>query len=185
MAGDVDNPRIWEGADLYVGDLGATAPTDTTTAWGNDWDALGLLSEDGFTFGRDQSVAEHYAWGSILVRTSKSKHKRTFKATVLEDTAIVFGLVNPGSEYEDLGGGVTERTIKVPSGQDLRAFGLEIRDGDITSRIVVPRGEVIEVGELKYGPDEMATRELTVNIYPDDDSIWYYELTDDPQALTS
>jgi hypothetical protein len=181
MAGTVDNARIWEGADAYVGALGSTVPTNVTDPWEAGWEALGLLSEDGAKLGREQSVKEHYAWGSILARTSKTKHKRSIKVTCLEDSAVVFGLVNPGSTAETAGE-VTTRTVVIPS-TDARAFGLETRDGDITRRIVIPHGEVVEVGEVTLSEEEMTGFELTINIYPDEEGVWYYELTNDPAAV--
>lgn len=180
MAGDTDNPRIWEGADVYVAEAGSTGPEDVTNPWPDGWDALGLLSEDGLTESRDQDTTDHYAYGGILVRTTRSKHKRTFKVTCLEDNAVVFGLVNPGSTA-DTSDGLTTRAIKVPT-TDPRAFGFEFRDGEITKRIVVSKGEVTEVGEVTYSDSEMAVYELTVNIYPDADGVLYYELTNDPAA---
>src|SRR5689334_13641230 len=106
MAGDTDNPRVWVNADVYVGDVGSTAPTDIDTAIDADFTALGLLSEDGMTESREDDKTDHYAWGGILVRTTRSKHKRTIKVIALEDNPVVFDLVNPGSEAESVGGGV-------------------------------------------------------------------------------
>lgn len=189
MAGDVDNPRIWAGADVYVADLGATLPTNTTADWPAAWDALGLLSEDdGITESRDQDSTDHYAYGSILVRTTRSKQKRTIAVTALEDTDLVFGLVNPGS-LSVLSAGDTTRTVVVPE-TDPRAFGLEVVDGDIIKRRVIPRGEVTEVGDLQFTDDGLATYPLTISIYPVVDlatygtskPVLYLDITNDAQA---
>lgn len=180
MAGDVDNPRIWVNADVYTAPLGSTAPTDVASPWGAAWDALGLLSEDGMTEAREDEVTDHYAWGGILVRTTRSKHKRTITVTALEDNPTVFALVNPGSSAVT-NAGITTRTVKVPQ-PDHRAFGLELKDGSITKRRVIPRGEIVSVGEVQISDNEMAMYELTVNIYPDGYGVLYYDITDDPQA---
>jgi len=180
MAGDIDNPRIWLNADVYVADPGTAAPTGVADAWPAGWEPLGLLSQDGMTETREQEVTDHFAWGGILVRTTRSNHKRTIVVTALEDNPVVFGLVNPGSESETVGG-ITTRTVKVP-GKDPRAFGLELRDGDITKRRIIPRGEVVTVGEVTRSEDEMEMWELTINVYPDADGVLYTDITDDPQA---
>lgn len=187
MAGDVANPRIWVNADVYVAPVGTTAPTDVTTAWAAAWDALGLLSEDGMTETREEESTDHYAWGGILVRTTRSKHKRTFTVTALEDNPTVWGLVNPGSTATTSAGptppaGVTTRQVYVP-GPDPRAFGLELVDGDITKRRVIPRGEVVAVGDVTISDNEMAMYELTINVYPDGAGVLYIDITDDPQAV--
>src|SRR5690348_2268625 len=97
MAGDPANPRIWVGADVYVAPLGSTAPTDVTTVLNASFVAIGLLSDDGITESRDQDSTDHYAYGGQLVRTSRSKFKRTFEVTAIEDNKTVWQLLNPGS----------------------------------------------------------------------------------------
>jgi hypothetical protein len=72
--------------------------------------------------------------------------------------------------------------VKTPS-VDPRAFGIETRDGDIVRRIVIPSGEVVDVGEVTLSEEEMTGFELTINIYPDENDVWYYELTNDPAAI--
>jgi hypothetical protein len=191
VAGDTANPRIWTEADVWV----APPLTIPTIAPGGDlsdlfdllaadlsaeWDALGLLSEDGMTEHRDENTTDHFAWGGILVRTTRSKYKRTFKVAALEETAVPFGLVNPRST-SDTDGDVTVRTIIVPQ-PDPRSFILETRDGDNTRRRYIPRGEVVEVGDVLYGPEEMQKFELTINVYPDGDGQLFYDITNDLQA---
>lgn len=180
MAGDTDNPRLWEGADLYVAPVGSTAPTDIAGALDEAWLAAGLLSEDGASESRDQDSTDHYAWGGKLVRTTKSKHKRTIKVTCLEDNLTVFGLVNPGSTATTTGG-VTTRKIKIPK-TDPRGFLLELRDGEITKRRILPKGEVSEVGEVTLSDSALQAFELTITIYPAADDTLYIDITDDPQA---
>jgi hypothetical protein len=183
MAGDTDNPRIWLGADVYVGAVGSTAPTDTTTALDAAFKALGLLSEDGMTEKRDQSSDDYYAWGGVLVRTVRSKFKRTFVVTALEDNATVFALVNPGSTAATATG-TTTRTVKNPT-VNPQAFVFEMRDGDVTRRIVVPKGEVTEVGDVKYSDSDITGFELTITVYPASDGTLYKDITDDPAAAAA
>jgi hypothetical protein len=181
MAGDTDNPRLWEGADFYAAPVGTTAPTDVVAALDEDWLAVGLLSEDGASESRDQDSTDHYAWGGKLVRTTKSKHKRTIKVTCLEDNLVVFGLVNPGSTATTTDS-MTTRIVKVPK-TDPRAFLLELRDGEITKRRILPKGEVSEVGEIPMSDSALTAYELTITIYPAADDTLYIDITDDPQAV--
>lgn len=181
MSGDTDNPRIWLEGDIYVAPVGSAAPTNTSTALAAGWEPLGLLSEDGLTETIADDVTDHYSWGGILVRTTRSKHKRSFSVTVLEETAIVMGLWNPGSIMSGPTAGVTTTDVYVP-GPDPRAFVFEVVDGDITKRIYVPRGEVTGRGDVVYSETQMAMRELTISVYPDSTGLLYKEITDDPQA---
>lgn len=181
MSGDTNNPRVWINADVRVAPLGSTAPTDIATAWDAAWDALGLLSEDGMTEQRSDTLTDMYAYGGILVRTTRSKHKRILKVIALEDNPTVFAIVNPGSTVATVGG-VTTRTVKVP-GTNRKAFGLEVKDGDITKRLVIPAGEVTAIADSKIHDAEMTMKELDITVYPDSGGVLYIEITDDPQAI--
>lgn len=182
MAGSTANPRIWLLGDVYFATVGSTAPTDTTTALAAAWKALGLLSDDGLTESREEDSEDKYAWGSILYRTIRSKHKRTFKVTVLEDNKDLFTLVNPGSSAVTATS-ITTRTVKVPTSNP-QAFVFQVQDGTIIKRILVPRGEVTEVGDVVYSEGDPAAKELTITVYPDSSQVLYKEITDDPQAVT-
>lgn len=184
MAGDTDNPRIWAGADVYVADIGTTAPTTTTGSLAAGWKALGLLHEDGLTESRSEDSTDHHAWGGILVRTTRSKHKRTFQVAALEDNDEVWRLVNPGSYAEGGAQTTTTRHVLTPT-TDPKAFLFEMTDGTITKRIIVPRGEVTTVGDIVASDDELTAYELTITVYPDADGALYLELTDDPSAEPS
>lgn len=181
MSGNTDNVSLWTGADVYIAPTATTAPTDVATAWGAGWDPAGLLDgEEGFTTGQEEESSDFYAWGSILVRRTRSKHKRTIKFVALEDPLendVVFGLINPGSPTPTTAGGVTTATIKVPEGGHFFAIGFEVRDGDKIKRRVAAKAEVVEVGELKESESEPAVYEVTVVIYPSSDGTLYTELS--------
>lgn len=178
MAGDADNVNVWQGADVYINDtVAAAGPTDLTTAWAAGWNAVGLLDgAEGFATGREDEVKEHYAWGGVLVKTTKSKHKRTIKFVCMEDNATTFKLVNPGSPTPTTASGVTTSIIKVPTNVEF-AIGFEVRDGDDVKRRIVERASVLEVGEIKESEEEPTVYEVTVVIYPNEDSELYTELS--------
>ena len=182
--GDTSNPRIWEGATIYVAPVGTARPTDVTTAWSGTWKDVGVLhDETGMIESSSETTNDYYAWGGILVRTTRSKEKRTIKFAMLEDTAVVFGLVNPGS-VTWTSGGTTVRTVKVRN-TDKRAFGIETTDGSTVRRRVIPSGEVIEVADISHGEDKMTMYEVTVSVYPDAHGVLWYDLSNDDQVESS
>ncbi len=182
MAGTPENARIWSGADVYAGPVGTTAPTDLVTALNVAFDPLGLLGTEGLSESREMDSDDKYAWGGVLVRTRRSKHKRTFTIVALEDNPIVFGLVNPGSEIGAPAAGIVTKTIKTPI-VDERAFVFEMTDGvTVTRRRVVPRGEITNVGDVTYNEDDLASVELTITVYPASDGTLYLDI-DDAEAF--
>lgn len=183
MAGDIANPRLWEGADLWTAPVGTALPATLTTAMATPWAAVGLLSEDGASETRDEDTSDFYAWGGKLIRTQRSKHKRSIKVTALEDNLTVFDLVNPGSTVATVSG-VNTRTIKIPKGEK-RSFVLELTDGDVKKRRHIPTGEVTEVGEVKLAESDLQAFELTITIYPDANDVLYFDIDNDPQGAVA
>lgn len=176
MAGDPTNAALWQNADVYIAVSGTAGPVDVSTAWGAGWEAAGLLDGDeGFSEKRDDESNEFYAWGGILVKKTKSKHKRTIKFTALEDNDVVYGLINPGSE-RSTATGITTSTVKVPQNVDF-AIGFETRDGDKVKRRSVLRATVEEVGEIKESEGSLTAYEITVVIYPEADGTLYTEVS--------
>ena len=181
--GDVANPRIWVDADVYVADVGTVAPADVDDAWAVGWEPLGLLSDDGMTESRDDDETDHFAWGGKLVRTTRSKHKRAFTVTVLEQNPAVWQLVNPGSDAVSALG-ITTRTVKVPQSNP-KAFGLQWVDGDVIRRRIIPRGEAVPSGDIEISDSDMESFELSITIYPAADGTLYVDITNDPQAVAA
>lgn len=188
MAGNIANPRIWEGADLWTAPVGTAIPELLADAMTTipAWKAVGLLSEDGASEARDEDTTDSYAWGGKLVRTQRSKHKRTITVTCLEDNLVVFGLVNGvnSTATTDSVTSVNTRTVKVPNTEKV-SFVLELTDGPITRRRHIPTGEVTEVGEVTLSDTDMQAFELTITIYPDADGTLYYDYDNDPQGVAA
>lgn len=180
MAGNVNAPRLWEGADLWTAPEETPFPeADLSTALPSPWAAVGLLSEDGASESRDEDSNDFYAWGGKLIRTQRSKHKRTIAVTCLEDNMTVFGLVNPGSTATtDTTTGVNKRSIKIPKSDPL-SFVLELRDGDVIKRRHIPKGEVTSVGEVPLSESDLQAYELTITIYPDAEDVLYVDYDND------
>lgn len=182
MAGNSENTSLWEGADVYIATQGTEGPTDVSTPWPAGWDPAGLLNgEEGFTEGREEETGEHYAWGGVLYKRTRSKHKRTFKFFALEDNDVTFRLVNPGSE-RTAAGGVRTSTIKVPK-TDPFAVGFELREADKVKRRHALKAEVQEVGEIKESETEPTVYEVTVVVFPESDGTLYRVVETDPDYV--
>lgn len=183
MAGNTNNTAIWSGADVYIGKPGAEGPDDVTTPWGADWDVAGLLDgEAGFVEAREEETGEHYAWGGILHKTTRSQHKRTITFTALEDNDVVFQLVNPGSERvaED---GVIRSTVKIPTDRQF-AIGLETRTADgRVKRRWARVAAVQEIGEITESETEPTVYEITAVIFPENDQTLWHEVQTDPNYV--
>lgn len=127
MAGDPTKANLWTDADVYVSwNLNATLPANAETPFGPDWKIVGLLDGDeGFPESRDEDTDDKFAWGGILVRTSRNHFKLTKSFTALEDNETTRKLVWPGS---------TETKIKVPRPEQVKV-AFETREGEKVRRL--------------------------------------------------
>lgn len=176
MAGDTANAALWEGADVFVAVAGTAGPTDTWTDWAVAWEAAGLLSgTDGFTETRDEDKNDYYAWGNILVKSTKTNQRRTIKFVALEDNEVVFNLINPGST-RTTASSVTTSVVKTPTNA-VFAIGFELHDGDKVKRRSVLHAQLDAVGDKKESEDGLASVEITVVILPESDGTLYQEVS--------
>jgi hypothetical protein len=181
MAGDSANARVWESFDVYKAPLGTAAPVDLTTAWAAAYVALGLGTEDGITLTRDQSVDQKYDWNGNLVRVVKGSLALTIAFTLIEDNDAVFKALNPGSTATTATG-ITTRVYKKPT-TDISSFGIQTVDGAVTSRLYIPRGEVLVSGDEPRTRGELTTRAATLQVYPATDGTLYREITNAAGAV--
>jgi hypothetical protein len=159
VAGNIDNAALWADADVFVAPLETAVPTDATTEFGVGWELVGLLDGDqGFTESRTEESAEHYAWGGILVRTSRRNFKLTMSFTALEDNDTTRDLIWPGSTATSI---VVPRPAKV-----MVAF--ELREGPIVKRLITANyAEVTVNGDITHNESSLTSYPLIATIYPD------------------
>lgn len=169
MAGDPASATIWPDADVYTAPLGTAIPLDASTAFAAAWELVGLLDGDeGFTQSRDEDVSDHYAWGGILVRTSRRNFKLTIGFTALEDNDVVRDLVWPGSAAGQL-------VVPTPA-RILIAF--ETREGAAVRRLISAyQAEVAVDGDITDQEAELTNYPLVATIFPDATGVLLTEQT--------
>ncbi|MBO0881972.1 MAG: hypothetical protein J2P17_16855, partial [Mycobacterium sp.] len=97
MAGDPNNASVWANADVYIGSTTATIPA-SGAVFASGWDAVGLLNgDDGFTESYDMDSSDFFAWGGILVATTRRNFKLTRKFTAFEDNKTMYDLWYPNN----------------------------------------------------------------------------------------
>lgn len=170
MAGDPKNAAVWAGADVFIAAIGATLPSGGAP-FGDDWDAVGLLNgDDGFTESIGTDNSDFFAWGGILVATTRKNFKLTRQFTAYEDNETMFDLWYPG---HDVTFGPTgnedgyEGDIYVPDLQHKFLIGFQTRTGNTIKRVISANyAQLDSRGDSKEGESDLASRQATVAIYP-------------------
>ncbi|MEU1506429.1 hypothetical protein [Kitasatospora sp. NPDC005748] len=162
MSGNTGNARLWTDADVWVASSLATAnPTDANTPFGAGWNLIGLLDgDDGMPESRDEDTADYYAWGGIIVRTSRKNFKLTKSFSALEDNAYTRALLWPGSSSSQ---------IVVPKPVNTK-IAFETRDAStgLTERLITRNYAVITLdGDRDVNETDLSKSTFAAVIYPD------------------
>jgi hypothetical protein len=159
MPADTANASLWANADVYVGaSLSAVVPATVGTAFGATWNLVGLLDgEAGFAHSRDEESDDFFAWGGILVRTSRRNFKSTVKFTALENNTTTRSLLWPGS---------TDTSLVVPTPVPV-LLALETREGDAVRRMITASYAIVTVdGDIVDSEADLTKYEMLATIYP-------------------
>lgn len=182
MADESANVRVGITGSVRSAPIGTVAPTDPTSAYAAGWVSWGYVSEDGVTENFTSESTDIRAWqNGALVRTINSKTDVTFKLVVLETNKSIMADYRPGSSPSSAAG-ITTTAVKAIA-PNPRAFALDLIDGSVRIRKIIPRGEISERGEIMYKNDEPIGYEVTIKVYPAADGTLYLEYTDDPAAI--
>lgn len=167
MAGNPNAAAVWAGADVYIGDLTAVNPV-AGAAYSADWDKVGLLNgDDGFSEKISVDSSDFYAWGGILVATTRRNFKLTRDFTAYEDNATMYDLWYPGNTLTWTGDDF-EGDIVVPDLQHKFKIAFQTETGSTIKRVTCANyAQLDDRGDSKEGENDLASRQATVVIYPD------------------
>jgi hypothetical protein len=176
MSGDPTRANLWTDADVYIStNLNAALPADAGAPFGADWQLVGLLNgDDGFPETRDEDTNDLFAWGGILVRTSRQHFKLTKAFTALEDNDTTRSLIWPGS---------TATRIKVPRPARVKV-AFETREGDKIRRLITSQyAECSLDGDHGENETDLESATIACVIFPTSDG-WLFERQSTP-VITS
>lgn len=171
MSGDPTNANQWVDADVYVGTTTAVNPATVGTPFDATWDLVGLLDGDaGFVESRNEDTSDTYAWGGILVKTSRRNFKLTKTFTALEYSETTRDLIWPGSATGE---------IKVPR-PVRKKIAFETTEGTKIRRLISQNEvEIVINGDITENESDVSKYEFMVTIFPDADGVLFVEQTDD------
>ena len=173
----VGKPKV--GGGIYRAPAGTALPTSATAELGEAFQNLGYISEDGLTNERENDE-EIKAWGGDIVMRTMTD---TFGFTLIEAMNVdalkaVYG--------DDNVTGTLETGISIVANDIMQANSVFVIDmifqGGVMKRIVIPNGQVTEVGELTYADNEIVGYETTVQANMDANGNTHYEYIAKPST---
>ena len=168
--------------------LGTTLPTlESISTSGvvldNAFTGNEYVSEDGLTLSPSMSTSDIKDWSGAVVRKLLESFDGTLSWTMIstDENALKISF---GDDY------VTKNAATISHGTQLRAaLGAHLpdeqswvflmKDGDARIVIVVPDGQITEVGDLTFKSNEAVGWNVTLSCYPDSAGHSIYIMTDD------
>jgi hypothetical protein len=169
---------------LLIAPQGTALPTDAAAAPNVLFVGAGYIGEDGVTEATDRSTDKIRAWGGDTVKIVQSEFSVTYQFSFIE--ALNSGALK--AAYGDDNVVTTDgtpttgtlNTVKINSKTlPHKSLVFEIRDGLAKIRIVVPDGQVTEVGEVTYNDSDVVAYQVTVEAFPDASGNNAYKYLDD------
>jgi len=160
VAGDTTNARQWVDADVYVSwDLAAVVPATIATAFNASWHLVGLLDgDDGFTEARSEDETDLFAWGGVIVKTSRKNFKLTRTFSALEWNDNTKRLRYPGS---------SNTKIVVPTVEPVMV-AWEMTEGAVKRRLITANyAEVVPDGDVNENETDLSKIPFIATIIPD------------------
>lgn len=177
MALTASNTRVAVTGGIYHADSGTTLPSNATTALDAAFLAgeVGYATDEGITQSIETDTADIVAWQNAeTVRRVRTGHTLTYAFTMLETNQVTRGLVGVTA------GTASSGSTKIRADHSIRgAWVIAVIDGDHRIRIVIPDGEVTELGETTYVSGEAITYPITITCYADnngDKAIIYHDV---------
>lgn len=168
--------------------IGTTLPTlSSITKQGvtldNAFTGDEYVSEDGLTLTPAMSTTDIKDWSGATVRKVLESFDGTLSWTMISTNASALGIAF-GADH------VTTQAAATAHGAQIRAeLGAHIpearswvflmKDGDARIVIVVPNGQVTEVGEVTFASNAAVGWNVTLSCYPDESGECIYVMTDD------
>lgn len=193
MANDVS--KIIAGTPLATGGvlvapLGTALPTDSTVSPNVLFLSAGYVGEDGLTESGSRSTDKKKEWGGRVVRVLQTDYSLTYQFAFLESRnstvlKTVFGDANVASTAANGSHGLLQAIKKNAELIPHKEYIFEMKDGDVRTRVVVPDGQITEVGDVTWTNGDLVQYQVTVECFPDASGNNAYEYTDDGQIVES
>jgi len=161
--------RVAGQGHLYIAPVGTPAPTDVVASWASVsalWQDLGFTDDTGVVLGKKDSWDEIDLWQTTVPgRYVPKSRAMTAKFSLVQMNAITLPLWAGGGAVATNGASGYLYTISETLVSFERTLGIEWTDnnGAITTRIIIPRGQVTDTTDINLTRDKSAALGITYN----------------------
>ena len=147
------------------------------------------VSEDGLTLTPSMSTTDIKDWSGSTVRKVLESFDGTLSWTMISTNKNAMGIAFGASHVTESAASDSHgNQLKVELGAhlpDAESWVFLMKDGDARIVILVPNGQVTEIGEVTFAANAAVGWNVTLSCYPDDAGQCIYILTDDGEVTAS
>lgn len=141
------------------------------------------VSEDGLTLSPSMSTTDIKDWSNSIVRKVLESFDGTLSWTMISTNEGALGVAFGADHITTNAAAQTHgKQMMVELGAHLpeaQSWVFLMKDGDARIIVLVPNGQVTEVGEVTFSASAAIGWNVTLSCYPDSDGESIYILTDD------
>lgn len=168
-----DSKNVWaagrssDDEAFFGGPLGTALPTDAVDVLDPALEPHGWMGDDGFVNNIQRDVTKHKDFAGTPIKTTQDNYEETVQVTCCESNPVVlksvFGDDNVTVSY-------TSGHRKISIGHDdaplpRKSWVVRVIDGVKTRMLVIPEGQVTEVGEVTWLSSELVQYTLTIDCF--------------------
>lgn len=168
-----DSKNVWaagrssDDEAFFGGPLGTPLPTDAVDVLDEDLEPHGWMGDDGFVNNVKRDVTKHYDFGGSMIKSTQDKYEETVAVTCCESNPVVLKTVfGDNNVTVDFTGGHRKVTIRHDEAPlPRKSYVVRVVDGVKTRMLVIPEGQVTEIGEITWLSSELVQYTLTIDCY--------------------
>lgn len=168
-----DSKNVWaagrhsDDEAFFGGPLGTVLPDDAVAVIDPDLEPHGWMGDDGFTNNIQREVTKHYDFGGDPIKTTQDRYEETIAVTCCESNPTVLKTVfGDDNVTVDFSGGHRKISIRHDSAPlPRKSWVVRVVDGVKTRMLVIPEGQVVEIGEIVWLSSELVQYTLTIDCF--------------------
>lgn len=170
-------------------ELGTALPADASSPLGDTFTKLGLIGDGGVTETTERGTEQVRSWSGSIARVIQTEFGYRLSFVFLITSVDVLRQIHGDDNVTVTPAGTdpvaTPASIAIKINKNElpeRIYVVEVKDGANKIRIVVPRGQITEVGDVTYVKSDVIRYEVTIECYEDLDENNAYKYLAGPVA---